>query len=304
LDPYWGPNIKDASIYDLTRLLALQARYEAETGQTDIAMQDVMRLFVITHHLSATPLNNSSRVILGRTRLADQTLAKVLLSASLSPTQARAFEASLPEVNMDVPSEWDFLIDRITNINAFESSSWPYILFDDNFPAEKSLYTFRGMLRFVTNPVRKLDEVSTLQFTYESYKEVPFPMTPHYREARITEEIDRIPWYAIGTKLTVDIAPSHTLEYMETYRRQRIIALALAAYRTQYHQYPPTLKSLEAFWGSALPKDLYGGKSFRYRSDGKTFHLYSIGRNWIDDGGRPPKPPYNDDIEWPNNASY
>jgi len=227
LDPYWGPNIKDASIYDLTRLLSLQARYEAETGRTDIAMQDMQRLFVMINHFSLLPINNSSQVILGRTRLANQTLAKVLLYARVSPTQARAFEASLPVIDLNPLAYRDFLIDRITSINGFESSAWPYyLLFNDNFPAETSLLKFRGMLNLITTPLRKLDEICALKLfaiTYERYHDVPVPMSPKYRDAEVDKLDKEIPWYAIGTRYTPLVLPNNIPGKIETARRERIV---------------------------------------------------------------------------------
>lgn len=59
----------------------------------------------------------------------------------------------------------------------------------------------------------------------------------------------------------------------------------LAAYYSQYHQYPTTLEPAEKLWKSTFPLDIYSKKSFRYKSDGKTFLLYSVGSNGKDDGG-------------------
>jgi hypothetical protein len=160
-------------------------------------------------------------------------------------------------------------------------------------------------LRLITSPLQKLDETYALKWwatTYKWSKSAPFPIPPDYRHqgVKLQDAIDQTPWYAIGTKFTIYVLPDSNSEWMEILRRERVIALALAAYRTRYHQYPSTLKTLEAFWGSALPKDLYGGKSFRYHSDGKTFKLYSVGIDRIDNGGS--SYPYPDDIEWMNTS--
>ncbi|MEM9420859.1 MAG: hypothetical protein AAGA25_17685, partial [Planctomycetota bacterium] len=63
------------------------------------------------------------------------------------------------------------------------------------------------------------------------------------------------------------------------------IALALAKYRLDRGQYPPLLQSLVPDYIEALPRDLFSDKSLRYRRDGASYLLYSVGTNLVDDGG-------------------
>jgi len=302
--------VKGVNVYNQMNLLSLQAIYEAHTGNTNAALQDVRHLFLMMQQFSTIPNGTNLGQTHQRIFKANEILSKVLLTARISPAQARAFEASLPTIDLKPLAYRDFLVGRITSINRFEFSSWPYLLFNDNFPAETSLLKFRGILNLITTPLRKLDETRALKWlaiTYKRYHKLPFPMPPQYLKTQMGEinaEMDKEPWYAIGTKLTAGVFPDNIAERIEIARRERIIALALAAFHTQNHHYPSTLKSLEEFWGSALPKDLYSGKSFRYRSDGKTFHLYSIGIDRVDGGGKTDTYPRSDDIVWQNNAPW
>ena len=70
-----------------------------------------------------------------------------------------------------------------------------------------------------------------------------------------------------------------------------LLQLALRAYRLERGQFPPALKSLVPNYLSVVPADPFGGgESLRYQSDGKTYKLWSIGPDGVDDGGAPIPP--------------
>ena len=304
-----GVEIKDVNPSYLMHLISLQAIYEAHNRNTNAALQDVRCLFLMTKQLSTIPyLGRASRTAI-KLNHSNEILAKVLLYTKISPAQARAFEASLPTINFKSLADRDFLVDRIMCKYSIESSPWPYIVFTSRGMTDTSSLPFWRTLKLFTTPIQRLDEANALKraaINYRRNQKTPFPMPPKYRDIQIqitNNEDEKMPWYMIGTRFFAPgVLPSKIPGSMETKRRERIIALALAAYHTRYHQYPSTLKSLEEFWGSALPKDLYGEKSFRYRSDGKTFKLYSIGIDRVDDGGKTDTYPRKDDIMWPNNT--
>lgn len=70
-----------------------------------------------------------------------------------------------------------------------------------------------------------------------------------------------------------------------TYFEMSKLTFLLAAYKAENRHYPKTLKKLIPEYTKAIPNDLFSGKSLKYRSDGKNFLIYSIGRDEIDDGG-------------------
>jgi hypothetical protein len=54
-----------------------------------------------------------------------------------------------------------------------------------------------------------------------------------------------------------------------------------------------------------VPLDGFSVEPLRYRPDGDSFILYSVGENLIDDGGRTPAPADEDDADvvfWPPSA--
>ena len=70
--------------------------------------------------------------------------------------------------------------------------------------------------------------------------------------------------------------------------RLLMMRLALRAYRLENGAYPPKLDALVPAYLSAVPADPFGGgEALRYQSDGKTYALWSIGPDGVDDGGAP-----------------
>jgi hypothetical protein len=66
-----------------------------------------------------------------------------------------------------------------------------------------------------------------------------------------------------------------------------IAILAIQRWRLEKEEYPATLDELlEAGYLKELPIDPYSGTSLIYKKTGDNFVLYSIGRNFEDDGGK------------------
>src|SRR5262249_7419777 len=72
----------------------------------------------------------------------------------------------------------------------------------------------------------------------------------------------------------------------EQRHRNLHIAFALAAYRRDHGRYPKTLAALSPMYLDPVPGDLFSGQSLLYRPSDSGYHLYSVGPNGKDDGGR------------------
>ena len=73
--------------------------------------------------------------------------------------------------------------------------------------------------------------------------------------------------------------------------RTLMLQLALRAYRLENGVYPPALKTLVPGYLKSVPADAFGGgEAMRYQTDGKTYQLWSIGPDGVDDGGKPIPP--------------
>lgn len=70
-----------------------------------------------------------------------------------------------------------------------------------------------------------------------------------------------------------------------------MLRLALRAHHLENGAYPPNLKALTPKYLKTIPADPFGrGESWRYKLDGPTYVLWSIGPDGRDDGGKPIPP--------------
>ena len=70
--------------------------------------------------------------------------------------------------------------------------------------------------------------------------------------------------------------------------RVLLLQLALRAHQLERGAPPPDLQALVPNYIQAVPADPFGkGEPLRYRTNGKTYTLWSIGSDCVDDGGKP-----------------
>jgi hypothetical protein len=67
---------------------------------------------------------------------------------------------------------------------------------------------------------------------------------------------------------------------------QLAAALALRAYKLEKGIYPATLNELVPAYLPTIPQDVFDNKPLRYKRDGATYKLWSIGPDGRDDGGK------------------
>jgi len=252
----------------LTELLGIQAYHEAQLGNKAAALQDVRWQYMMACHMASEPFLTWGDNAWSMQNTAHRTLAKILFTISFSSNQAHEFENSLPEINWTNYLHQILLTERALEISAIES--------------------FRkrsGIKHFLLYQASKMDEVYSLRL-WKKIIQTPIPVSSDYME-KMNRRVKEVPFYAFSTQILMPlyVRTPWVYAYAETKCREREIVLALAAYHSQYHQYPLTLTPAEKLWQSTFPLDIYSKKSFRYNSDGKKFVLYSVGANRVDDGG-------------------
>jgi len=262
---------------DLTRLLSMQAIYEAETGKNAMALKDVRRLYIMVQQMSGEEFLMGALSQRAMEAVANRALAKVLLTTSMTKEQALNFQASLPMINWNMILHQALLTERTFIIK---------------YPAYLNL----------VKTWRKLDTAWGLYYWQKiiaDAENTPVPVPSDYGQ-NLKTQIEKMPRYAFLSKmvLPVYVNTRKNFDWCEVQQREREIAFALTAYHSQYHQYPDTLHEAETFWKSTFPLDPYNKKPFHYKKQGNTFLLYSIGVNRKDDGGVWKRKIGKDDIVW------
>jgi len=94
----------------------------------------------------------------------------------------------------------------------------------------------------------------------------------------------------------------------QTQCEMTIAAIALKRYQLRHGKYPKSLDELVPEFLREVPVDWMDGQKLRYRPEGDTFVLWSVGEDGKDDGGTPDQTdPYSfwegKDLVWPQAAS-
>ncbi len=280
----------------LARLMGVQAGVEARRGDLGSALRDAHVIFAMSAHLKDEPVMIGFLVARAINAVANRTVARIIEATPISAAQARAFENGLPAVDWSASARHSMLGERAFGLSAFEMMlSNSSQLQDQSIGLQESGESV-SITRLVTSPlgalwspVLKLDEVETLRLWamyIQTLTPTPLPMPPSRMEA-IDQAVQKTPPYALLTKILFPVFSRayQNRERAEVENRQRQVALALAVYRTSHGHYPYQLAQATSLSG-AMPQDLYAPQPFRYGSDGRSFHLYSIGPNRVDDGGR------------------
>ena len=109
---------------------------------------------------------------------------------------------------------------------------------------------------------------------------------PNYNDPFVSPELSRV-----RVNDARDLMGDNTL----------MLQLALRAYQLENGVYPPALKSLVPNYIKAVPADPFGGgEALRYKLNGKTYALWSIGPDGVDDGGKPIPPKSAPHPSFPN----
>ncbi len=92
----------------------------------------------------------------------------------------------------------------------------------------------------------------------------------------------------VGLLLPALQAANVAQQRAELMEKMELTAMSLASYRNQHESYPDKLDDLMPQYLAAIPIDTFLAESapIRYRSDGKTYVLWAVFMNGVDDDGR------------------
>lgn len=280
-----------AELRALARLLRTDAVQSARAGDSKNSLRDVQAIYRMGDHLTNEPVLISFLVARALSAIGDRALADVLEIQPLSPARAQAFEASLPRTDWSAALRRIQMGERTFGIWAFEhmqanpAETYYQLIYEPTLALPD--WSLKPLM-VLWAPLLKLDEVYYLRFWkahLDALQPLQLPLQQHKANDRSEEDL---PFYA---RLTSFIMPvfsrvNEQRDTIEVARCQRQNVLAIFAYR-QAHSgtYPATLKEAATAWNEPLLLDPYSAKPFGYRSDGKSFTLYSFGRNTGDDKG-------------------
>ena len=163
----------------------------------------------------------------------------------------------------------------------------------DDIPVGKKFFENAALTSICLLHARRDATIAAGNQIYKLSEEIArmSPGQRHESDVGSTEDfIISMPWYRCALLEYVIPAAERISELLYQGRalhEARIAILAIQRWRLEKEEYPATLDELiEAGYLKELPKDPYSDKALIYKKIEDNFVLYSIGRNFEDDGGK------------------
>ena len=277
----------------LVHILRLRASASLACGRAEPAFQDILLGFQLTDALRGDPFVISHAVRVSLLRQPIQALKEglqggVWSDAQLETVQKRLAAYDLPaELRRSLESEMAFglkTIDQISeNIALIES--------DTGGSGHGSTLRLALWRLFPAGWIAR-NKVTLVSFYMEHA--LPAVDLPARRiRPGPAEQASRAgnPGLSPGNLIARLLIPSATAmvsrsAHTQTLIDQAIIACALERFRHAAGRYPESLDALQPKYAADLPRDLFTGQPYRYRLNGESFLLYSVGWNETDEGGQ------------------
>lgn len=282
---------------------ALQARacLALRKGDHASAASDVMTALRIADHMSKEPSLIPLLLQAALLGQAQQTIWEGLLDRRWTDHELSTFQGALHRVNLVASAHLAFEAERISMTQGLvalaEGKSMPKALSQEDLPKGSRLFG-KGWI------YRNLIELD--RYYSACYLD---PLDSVHQQVD-PDQADRSRSWSADLKHRWDLRlayiamPDFSGILEKLARRQTDMNLALVACGLERHRlskgaYPESLESLAPSYSPKVPKDLITGGPLHYRRDGRSFLLYSVGWDGIDDHGRPAPRPAGEMTESP-----
>ncbi len=298
--------------YYLSKILVARALNHLGEGRDELALKDIMAL----HHL-ARQIGNSGSLMHGMVGLAIEkeafdTNKAIIKQRSIAPEILRMHSKELQTLGS--------IIDIKAAINIFNRCLILEAIQELSNPSNKNAEPGKNNFAFLNNyPSNKIDWNQILVSINQHYDKlilfnlVPYSDWKEYKQTTISElevysknieELNtfagRLRLWGMGRKqkanyfanifkalLTPSISGTVEGKLRASMRNEMLVVfISLELYKHDHGKYPEKLKILVPKYLEKVPLDRFtDNKNIKYRSDGESFTLYSIGVNGKDDGG-------------------
>ncbi len=305
------PNLSE--LRELGRILGMRALVSADHGRHEEAFDDVIALYRFARHIRTGKFMVEQVVGIAGEALAVQTARRVVGSYEVSPKVLERFQHHFERIVADEDFSICLEAEKLSTYDEIQRS------FTSGGPGQGHLYPPRFEELFCTvNTYRPNSSLESFMLNAGQYRQyLPIFGHPNRQETldtahAIYEYYDQLQSKtavqrhaeraSIDRKLTgllksnpflQHFSPNmvYTLERANRLPTEVAATLAVAAasrYKADKGNYPQDLTQLVAeSYLREMPIDTFSDKPLVYRKSGDDFVLYSVGRNFTDDGGKP-----------------
>lgn len=273
----------------MTRLLGLQARYAAQTGNTDLAVEAIIAGLAVAESLREEPLLVSQYERIGYHAIAATYLQDVLCLASLTDQQLVCLAQAFGRADARDALSKALTGEQALGLSAF--TDFEYI--DRNIQADPVLQWIPGKTRtaiFVAETIgwinsdrnRYLQGMGELErLSHLPYREA----LPRARDLRKQAQDLPYRWrFAPGRIWWASESFEHFAKDAAILQNV-CTALAIERYRLIRRDLPESLHDLVPTFLDAMPEDPFDGAPLRYRVTDEGYIVYSVAHDLLDGGG-------------------
>lgn len=273
----------------LSRILCAKARIQASGGDAAAAWDTIITALRLANALKDEPIVISQLVRVAQFKLASDAMQDVAKAGLPSADQSREVPMLLEGFQSTAPYVAAMDGERLL------FGEWAFALFGgvDRFMREN----LGGGIAFYTSfPVlMQRDHAAYLNFFHVHHQNPPdlYSRAESEKYDELNNEL-KSSFYVL-TSLVAPALSQWKARYLSMVAEARLVRVGLAAlqYRQEKGAYPADLQAVDAV-GILDP---FSGKPFIYRADESGLVIYSVGKDWDDDGGLPIKGD-SGDIVW------
>jgi len=274
----------------LMDLLAVRAKYLAAHGQLDEAAEGAVALLRVACHLGRSVSVREGVAAMGGVQQAARLLRELAVRNELGQETLVKTIRQLADVVPGVPTMQRLVAsDKAITVDSFEAMFPGAEVGQTPGDSGSGWAGLRNRLLRLAVPDRLMKQqllqmygrlgASAGQAAYESLWAKP------YRQLMLVANTAM--WNSLARKRVKELIGSAMFfDRVACELRMTRIVLALQLHLARTGKAPDKLDAVAAELGGELPPDPYSGKDFVYRRRGRGWMLYSVGENYVDDGGQ------------------
>lgn len=293
----------------LTKITLWRSRLAAEKGQLGPAIKDCLAIVRVGRHFQRSPALIDQLVGVSCDALGRSELLRIVSEYDLPASTLDSLQATLSGSFTGGPPPMDFEGERLAILDVVQRTfteggfggghlipgQFSAVLLSTALPKGARPTMWTRMVFWVLDVGYSMIHArrnKTVAKIHEMYDEIDAQgrLTPYQRRIRGGGDIaDSIDFYRYGYVSILFPAELRVSELAFRFRADHealLTVLALQRYRSEIGQYPDDLKCLvDAGYLPKVPMDPFSDDSLVYRRVGEEFLLYSVGPDFVDDGG-------------------
>lgn len=283
-----------AGLRDIVSLLAGKARFDAASGDSAAAFDDLETAARAIKQVCTGVTLIDELVRVSCVHIIASALPDVLAATPPSKAQAHSLAAVLQPLGVRGSLTTAMETERRSGIWMFDQvrrkGLWEWVTPLEPgrvVPSKPLIWRMWPVLRYAAEPVIRIDQTYYLQYMQ---KQIDLTRKP-YAESRTgyalaDQELEKAPKYAVVTRVVSPVFSHVNVRSDEGIAKANLMhaAMGLRIYQIEHGSYPSSLADLrKADWPVAT--DPFTGKDFVYRREGKGYIIYSLGPDQKEQGG-------------------